>query len=465
MTSVDAAAHINDLNALITQGRVLTDSASLLQYGCDWTRQWTPDPLAIVLPRSVSEVQAVIRWANEKKVALVPSGGRTGLSGGAVARSGEVVLALDLLNEISEFNATDRSVRCGAGVITQHLQLFAQDHGFYYPVDFASSGSSQIGGNISTNAGGIKVIRYGLTRDWVAGLTVVTGKGEILSLNKGLIKNATGYDLRHLFIGAEGTLGVIVDATIRLARLPKNLTVLVLGTPDFAAIMQVLNHFQSRLDLTAFEFFSEIATAHVVASGKVARPFAEKTPYYALLEFEAENEELIEAAMELFQFCVEQGWVIEGVMSQSESQAKNLWKLRESISETISVFTPYKNDIAITVSNVPAFIAEVDVLVNQHYPDFDIVWFGHIGDGNVHLNILKPDALPKEQFFQHCQRVSQWVFEIVQKYEGSISAEHGVGLLKQPYLAYSRSVEEIAYMKAIKQVFDPNNIMNPGKVL
>jgi len=184
-----------------------------------------------------------------------------------------------------------------------------------------------------------------------------------------------------------------------------------------------------------------------------------------LLEFEAENADVIETAMELFQFCVEQGWVIEGVMSQSESQAKNLWKLRESISETISVFTPYKNDIAITVSNVPAFIAEVDVLVNQHYPDFDIVWFGHIGDGNVHLNILKPDALPKEQFFQHCQRVSQWVFEIVQKYEGSISAEHGVGLLKQPYLAYSRSVEEIAYMKAIKQVFDPNNIMNPGKVL
>ncbi|HEX4975979.1 MAG TPA: FAD-binding oxidoreductase [Pseudomonadales bacterium] len=464
-TSEKNLSLVNELRALIKKGRVLDDASSLLQYGCDWTRQWTPEPLAIVLPRTLEEVRAVVLWANQNHVALVPSGGRTGLSGGAVARSGEVVLALDLINDISEFNTTDCSVRCGAGVVTRQLQEFAEQHNLYYPVDFASSGSSQIGGNISTNAGGIKVIRYGLTRDWVAGLTVVTGKGDVLSLNKGLIKNATGYDLRHLFIGAEGTLGIVVDATIRLTRQPKNLTVLVLGTPDFASIMQVLNHFQSRLDLTAFEFFSEVATRHVVASGKVARPFAEQTPYYALLEFEAETPELLEAAMTLFEFCVAQGWVLDGVMSQSESQAKNLWKLRESISETISVFTPYKNDISITVSNVPAFITEVDVLVNRHYPDFDIVWFGHIGDGNVHLNILKPANVPKEEFFQHCQKVSQWVFEIVQKYQGSISAEHGVGLLKQPYLHYSRSAEEIAYMKAIKQVFDPNSILNPGKVL
>ena len=465
MSNSDTAAVVKELEGLVQEGRVLTDADSLQHYGCDWTKQWQPDPLAIVLPKSLEEVQAIVLWANEKQISLVPSGGRTGLSGGAVARNKEVVIALDLLNEINEFSDTERTVRCGAGVVTQQLQDFAEEKGFYYPVDFASSGSSQIGGNISTNAGGIKVIRYGMTRDWVAGLTVVTGKGDILSLNKGLVKNATGYDLRHLFVGAEGTLGIVVDATIQLARPPKNLTVLVLGTPDFASIMQVLNTFQSNMDLSAFEFFSDVAASHVVASGKVARPFAEQTPYYALLEFEADNEQMLDTAMSLFESCVEKGWVVDGVMSQSERQAENLWKLREYISETISEFTPYKNDISVTISHVPDFIAEVDAIVKAHYPDFEIVWFGHIGDGNVHLNILKPAALAKEEFFNHCQKVSQWVFEIVQKYEGSISAEHGVGLLKQPYLSYTRSEEEIAYMKAIKQAFDPKGIMNPGKVL
>lgn len=465
MSNSDTAAVVKELEGLVQEGRVLADADSLQHYGCDWTKQWQPDPLAIVLPKSLDEVQALVLWANENQVSLVPSGGRTGLSGGAVARNKEVVISLDLINEINEFSDTERTVRCGAGVVTQQLQDFAEEKGFYYPVDFASSGSSQIGGNISTNAGGIKVIRYGMTRDWVAGLTVVTGKGDVLSLNKGLVKNATGYDLRHLFVGAEGTLGIVVDATIQLARPPKNLTVLVLGTPNFASIMQVLNTFQSNIDLTAFEFFSDVAASHVVAGGKVARPFAEQTPYYALLEFEADNEQMLDTAMSLFESCLEQGWVVDGVMSQSERQAENLWKLREYISETISEFTPYKNDISVTISHVPDFIAEVDAIVKAHYPDFEIVWFGHIGDGNVHLNILKPKALAKEEFFSHCQKVSQWVFEIVQKYEGSISAEHGVGLLKQPYLSYSRSEEEIAYMKAIKQAFDPKGIMNPGKVL
>ena len=465
MSNSDTTAVVKELEGLVQEGRVLADADSLQHYGCDWTKQWQPDPLAIVLPKSLEEVQALVLWANENQVSLVPSGGRTGLSGGAVARNKEVVISLDLLNEINEFSDTERTVRCGAGVVTQQLQDFAEEKGFYYPVDFASSGSSQIGGNISTNAGGIKVIRYGMTRDWVAGLTVVTGKGDVLSLNKGLVKNATGYDLRHLFVGAEGTLGIVVDATIQLARPPKNLTVLVLGTPDFASIMQVLNTFQSNIDLTAFEFFSDVAASHVVAGGKVARPFAEQTPYYALLEFEADNEQMLDTAMSLFESCLEQGWVVDGVMSQSERQAENLWKLREYISETIAEFTPYKNDISVTISHVPDFIAEVDAIVKAHYPDFEIVWFGHIGDGNVHLNILKPKALAKEEFFSHCQKVSQWVFEIVQKYEGSISAEHGVGLLKQPYLSYTRSEEEIAYMKAIKQAFDPKGIMNPGKVL
>ena len=443
--------------------RCLTDAASAKQYGTDWTKVWEPAPSVVLLPETVEEVQAIVRAANEHGIALVPSGGRTGLSAGAVAANGEAVVAMDRMNKVLEFNPYDRSVKVQAGVVTQQLQEFAEEKGLFYPVDFASAGSSQIGGNIGTNAGGIKVIRYGMTREWVSGLTVVTGKGDVLELNNGLMKNATGYDLRHLFIGSEGTLGIIVDATIQLARQPENLTALVLGVNTFDDIMKVLHAFQQKLDLTAFEFFSDKAMAHVLAHG-VPEPFAERTPFYCLLEFEQTSEAVGETAMELFSHCLEEGWVLDGVMSQSLQQLDQLWQLRERISESIAPHTPYKNDISVTVSQVPEFVAAVDKVVQEAYPDFEIVWFGHIGDGNMHLNILKPESLPKEEFFERCNEVSKWVFEIVAKHKGSISAEHGVGMTKKPYLGYSRSEAEIAYLKAIKAAFDPNHIMNPGKL-
>jgi len=457
-------AVIDELMTLVDPGKVLTDAASLEAYGKDWTKHYPPAPTAIVLPKTVEQVQAIVRWANAHKVALVPSGGRTGLSGGAVAANGEVVVAFDYMNQILDFNAFDRTVVCQPGVITRRLQAYAEEQGLYYPVDFASSGSSQIGGNIGTNAGGIKVIRYGMTRNWVAGLKVVTGKGELLELNKDLIKNATGYDLRQLFIGAEGTLGFVVEATMRLDRAPRNLTAMVLGTPDFDSIMPVLHAFQGKLDLTAFEFFSDKGLAKIMGRGDVPAPFETDCPFYALLEFEASTEEVANEALATFEHCVEQGWVLDGVMSQSETQLKNLWKLREYLSETISHWTPYKNDISVTVSKVPAFLRDIDAIVAEHYPDYEVVWYGHIGDGNLHLNILKPDAMSKDDFFASCAKVNKWVFEIVQRYNGSISAEHGVGMTKRDYLGYSRSPEEIACMKAIKAVFDPNGIMNPGKI-
>ncbi|MEX5586804.1 MULTISPECIES: FAD-binding oxidoreductase [Pseudomonas] len=457
-------AVIDELMTLVDPGKVLTDPASLEAYGKDWTKHYPPAPSAIVLPKTTEQVQAIVAWANKHKVALVPSGGRTGLSAGAVAANGEVVVAFDYMNQILAFNEFDRTVVCQPGVVTRQLQQFAEDNGLYYPVDFASSGSSQIGGNIGTNAGGIKVIRYGMTRNWVAGLKVVTGKGELLELNKDLIKNATGYDLRQLFIGAEGTLGFVVEATMRLDRAPRNLTAMVLGTPDFDSIMPVLHAFQGRLDLTAFEFFSDKALAKVMGRGDVPPPFDTDCPFYALLEFEALNEDVANDALATFEHCVEQGWVLDGVMSQSETQLKNLWKLREYISETISHWTPYKNDISVTVSKVPAFLRDIDAIVGQHYPDYEVVWYGHIGDGNLHLNILKPDDMSKDDFFASCAKVNKWVFEIVERYNGSISAEHGVGMTKRDYLGYSRSAHEIACMKAIKAVFDPNGIMNPGKI-
>lgn len=452
------------LQQVFPPAQLKTDQESLDRYGRDWTRAVEPAPAAIVFPRSVDEVVALVKLANTHRIPLVPSGGRTGLSGGAVAPNGEVVVAFDRMNRILDFNPVDRMVTCEAGVVTEQLQQFALEQDLFYPVDFASAGSSQIGGNISTNAGGIKVIRYGMTRNWVQGLKVVTGRGEVLNLNQGLVKNATGYDLRHLFIGAEGTLGFVVEATLSLAGLPRDPTVMVLALADMDATMEVLQKFQRGLPLTAFEFFSDQALNHVLREKQLQRPFDTVSPFYALIEFENESEATLDQAMTRFTECVESGWVLDGTLSQNQAQAAALWRLREDISETISRFTPYKNDISVRVSGVPGFLREVESLVSSRYPDFEIIWFGHIGDGNLHLNILKPENLDKESFFRRCSEVSPEVFRIVQSYHGSISAEHGVGLLKKPFLPYSRSAEEIACMKALKQVFDPHHIMNPGKL-
>ncbi|MDN5566592.1 MAG: FAD-binding oxidoreductase [Psychrobacter sp.] len=457
------------LDTLVTthqfdDSQIKTDSESLEHWGKDWTKHFAPAAAAIVFPKSTEQVQTIVLLANEHKVVLTPSGGRTGLSAGAVAANGEIVVSMDKMNHIGKFHAADRLVEIEAGVVTQQLQQFAESKDLYYPVDFASAGSSQMGGNIGTNAGGIKVIRYGMTRQWIMGLTVVTGKGDILELNRGMVKNATGYDLRQLFIGSEGTLGLVTQAQIKLERLPQDLSVMVLGMDNFTDVMNVLSAFQAQIDLTAFEFFDDTAIDKLMAHGQVQEPFESRTKFYTLLEFEAPYEPIMDKAMAIFEHCMEQGWVVDGVMSQSIAQATELWKLREYISETISVFTPYKNDVSVLISHVPDFINDIDHIVSSNYPDFEVCWFGHIGDGNLHLNILKPDAMSKDEFFAECQIVNKYVFETVQKYGGSVSAEHGVGMTKKPYLQYSRSALEIEYLKEVKKVFDPNNIMNRGKI-
>ncbi|MEC8745697.1 MAG: FAD-binding oxidoreductase [Pseudomonadota bacterium] len=455
---------IQELSAVLTPEQVAVDSASLETYGQDWTRFTPPAPTAIVFPRDTADVVAVVECARRCQFALVPSGGRTGLSGGACAANGEVVVSMDKMNAISPVNLTDRTVTVGAGAITQNVQQAARDADLFYPVDFASSGSSQIGGNIATNAGGINVIRYGMTRQWVAGLTVVTGKGEVLELNKGLMKNNTGLDFRHLFIGSEGILGFITEATLKLTAPPKDPTVLVLGLSDMSAIMTVLDRIQSTTPLLAYEFFSELAVSKVVDHAGVARPFETRTPFYALVEFERENDLTDAQVFEAVEQCMEEGWVIDAVMSQSVAQARALWRLREDISETISKWTPYKNDISSTVSKVPELLAAVDEVVHKNYPDWEVVWYGHIGDGNLHLNILKPEDLQIEEFKARCSEVSTDFFDAIKTLGGSVSAEHGVGTLKAPYLGYSKSDSEIDAMRAIKAIFDPDGILNPGKV-
>ncbi len=462
--SLDASI-LAQLGDIVGEQRVLTGEVDFQQYGVDRTTVWQAAPSAVVLPGSTEEVQKIVQLANRENLAVVPSGGRTGLSGGAVAKEGEIVIAMDRMNQVVEFNPVDRLVTVGGGMITQQLQEYATEQGLFYPVDFASAGSSQIGGNIGTNAGGINVIRYGMTRDWVMGMTVVDGKGDILELNKGLMKNNTGYDFRHLFIGSEGTLGIICEATMKLTRPPEDLSVLVLGVSDFPAIVEVLKTFSASMDLNAFEFFGHNGMLKVLDHSKIPAPFETETPYYALIEFEQKSEADFEKAMELFEVCMENGWVLDGTVSQSLTQAENLWKLREDLSETLSHWKPYKNDISVQMSQMSPFISDVDALVSAEYPDFELVWFGHIGDGNLHLNILKPDDLAVEDFTERCGAVSKKVAAVVNKFGGSVSAEHGVGLLKKDYLNFTRSETEIELMRQVKKVFDPSGIMNPGKII
>ena len=443
--------------------RLTTAPGDLEFYGRDWTRRWSPAPLAIAFPATIEEVQKIAHWASANGVGLVPSGGRTGLSGGAVAANGELVVSFERMNRVLDFNAIDRTLTVQPGIALEAVQKTAREHGLIYPVDFASRGSCSIGGSIATNAGGIRVIRYGNTREWVAGLKLVTANGELLELNRGLIKNSSGYDLRHLVIGAEGTLGFVVEATLRLTDPPPASQVMLFAVPEMAALMQVYAVCRARLTLSAFEFFTDRALHHVVAHG-AKRPFADDSPHYVITEFDAGNEAQQQAALEVFEQCTNAGWVTDGVMSQSDAQAAALWKLREGITESLAPHRPYKNDIAVRISAVPAFIAEMHALLAREYPDFDVVWFGHIGDGNLHINILKPDSLDDSDFVAKCDRVTKLLGETLARHGGSISAEHGIGLVKKPYLSSTRSAAEIALMRSVRSAFDPLGLINPGKL-
>jgi len=452
----ELTAHVPDL-------RLLTELADLIHYGRDWTRRWGPAPLAVALPESITQLQAIVRWANEHRVALVPSGGRTGLSGGAVAARGELVLSLERMNRVRGFDATDRLLDVEAGITLHAVHEAARERGLLYPVDFAARGSCTIGGNVATNAGGIRVIRYGTTRDWVAGLTVVAGNGQLLELNRGLVKNSSGYDLRQLMIGSEGTLGVIAGVQLKLAELPPPAQTMLLALPHMDALMQVFARFRAQLKLQAFEFFTDVALRHVLAHG-AQRAIDADQPYYVVAEYDAVDERDEQAALLAFEDGVREGSISDGVIAQSEAQAAALWRLREGITESLAPRKPYKNDIALRISAMPVFLHEMQVLLASEYPRMEVVWFGHIGDGNLHINVLPPEDMEQGEFVAHCERVTRLLAETLQRHGGSISAEHGIGLVKRAYLGSTRSEAEIALMRGIRGVFDPNGVLNPGKL-
>jgi FAD/FMN-containing dehydrogenase len=456
-------ARLAELSRSLPDLRLLTATGDLEHYGRDWTRRWTPAPLAIALPSSIEEVQAIVRWANQQSMAIVPSGGRTGLSGGAVAANGELVLSLERMNRVLDFDAVDRTLTVQSGIILQAVHEAAREHGLLYPVDFAARGSCSIGGNIATNAGGIRVIRYGNTREWIAGLKVVAGNGELLELNRGLIKNSSGYDFRQLMIGSEGTLGIVVEATLKLTDPPPPSQVMLLALPNMDALMQVFALFRAQLTLQAFEFFTDRALAHVLAHG-AQRAIDGDHPYYVVTEFDAVDERAQETALAAFEHVLEKGWVTDGVMAQSESQAAALWRLREGITESLAPQRPYKNDVSVRISAVPAFLHEMSALLAREYPHIEVVWFGHIGDGNLHINVLRPDELDEKTFIAQCEHVTKLLAATLQRHGGSISAEHGIGLVKRAYLESTHGAAEIALMQGVRKVFDPSGILNPGKL-
>ena len=319
MTSIPHALEKLDLSIDLKK----TDPNSCLHYGRDWTTYFDIKASAVLFPQSTEDVQKIVNWARLFKIALVPSGGRTGLSGAACALNGEVIVSFEKMNTIMSYNPTDSTVHIQAGVITEELQNFALGKGRLYPVDFAARGSSQMGGNIATNAGGIKVVRYGLTRDWVAGLTVVTGAGEILKLNNGLIKNATGLDFRHLFIGSEGILGFITEALIRLAPKPPEKKVILLAVRDMKFVMDVFAEYKSKTSLVAFEMFSEKAMTRVLEGTGLPRPFETKSDFYVVLEIESATAESEAAIMSVFENALEMNWVVDASFLNQKCKKSN----------------------------------------------------------------------------------------------------------------------------------------------
>lgn len=440
-----------------------SDPSDLEEYGRDWTRVVGAAPSLIVFPRTTEEVSRLMKLCGSHGVAVVPSGGRTGLAGGAVAPSGEVVVSLTRMRQMGPVDELGNTVRVQAGAITEAVHSHCAPHGLTWPVDFASKGSSTIGGNIATNAGGVKVIRYGLTRNWVLGLTVVLANGDVLELNGPLEKNNTGVDLRQLFIGSEGTLGIITEATLKLTRLPGRLDVMLFAVEDLASVLRLFREARrGPFSLMAYEFFTDVCVERQRRHRPLRLPFDTEASHYALVEVEEADPETLESwVAELF----EQGLVQDGVLAAHAQQASELWMLREGISESLSATgLPHKNDIALPIASLEAFTREFQQLIETEYPSFEVAIFGHIGDGNLHVNVMKPDELEKEAFLAQVHELDRGMFDLVRRHGGSISAEHGIGLLKKAWLPWSRSPEELSVLHALKKALDPDNRLNPGKI-
>jgi FAD/FMN-containing dehydrogenase len=459
--------------AIVGPDYVLTSQQDCAPYLTDWRGRFTGRALAVLRPKDSAQVAALVRACSDARIALVPQGGNTGLVlGGVPDASGQaVVLSTARLNRIRAIDAVNRTMTVDAGCILLDIQQAAAAQDCLFPLSLAAEGSCTIGGNLSTNAGGTAVLRYGNARELCLGLEVVTPHGDIWNGLRGLRKDNTGYDLRDLFIGAEGTLGIITGAVLKLFPLPEStLTALVaLASPRDA--LSLLNLMQDRCgaSLTGFELMSDYCMRLVATHfPHLPKPFVQRHAHYVLLEVSSSESEqhavaLLEGGLEQ---AVELDLADDAVLATSSAQSRALWQLREHIPlAQAAAGKNIKHDISLPASSIADFIDSTGAKLQQAFPQCQVVCFGHLGDGNLHYNVAPPDGEPHEQFLANQAAISRIVHDSVDACQGSISAEHGIGALKRDDLARYKSKVELDMMRAIKGALDPLGIMNPGKVL
>jgi len=466
---------LDTLRQIVGAPNVLTEG-DLSAWEQDWRRRSHGKSLSVVRPASTAEVAAVVKACAETATSLIPQGGNTGLSVGSTPDTSgtQIVLSLQRMQAVRGIDHDNLTLTVEAGCILQNVQQAAANAGLLFPLSLAAEGSCTIGGNLGTNAGGTQVVRYGNSRELCLGLEVVTPQGEIWDGLKGLRKDNTGYDLRDLFIGSEGTLGVITAATLKLFPQPAARLTAWAAVPSMEAAVRLLGmaHRQLGAGLTGFEVMGQFALSLVVRHMPQLRvPFADmaEAPYCVLLEnSDSESEEHARDRFEaLLEMAFEDGCVLDAVVAESIAQAKGLWHVRESIplaqaEEGLNI----KHDISIAASRIPAFVEYADALLQAEIPGVRLVNFGHLGDGNLHYNVQAPADGDAKAFLRDQEdHVNHLVYEAVAQFGGSFSAEHGVGALKVDKLQQYQSPVALGMMRAIKQALDPQGIMNPGCVL
>ena len=457
---------VQQLRDALGDDAVATDADTRAAWGRDRTQLRPPAPCAVVWPRDTAGVQAVVRSCAALGVAIVPSGGRTGLAGGAIAADGELVLSLARMDAIAEVDVVGRTLVVQAGATNLAVQQACAPHGLQWPIDLASKGSATIGGNIATNAGGVRVIRYGHTRSWVLGLEVVTAAGDLIRVGGALEKDNTGLDLRQLFIGSEGTLGVVTAATLKLAPLPGPTEVALVAVETLPVALTLLAAARALpATIGAFEVLSDVCLAAVMAHRGVAAPFSASSagaaaPWLVLIEVEPKGPLDMPGWLAA---CLGLPGVRDAIWAVDARQRRALWAYREDISESLAPRRPHKNDVAVPVAALPAFVDALLRLV-QRRQGWQIALFGHVGYGNLHVNALcPPDGTPLDR--AALAAADDEFFALVVRYGGSISAEHGIGLLKVGHLHQQRGAAERALMAAVKAALDPAGMLNPGNVL
>jgi FAD/FMN-containing dehydrogenase len=424
----------------------------------------------VLRPGSVDEVAAILKLANETKTAVVPQGGNTGLVGGQIPLNGEVLLSLARLDKIREIDPVSNTMTVEAGVTLQRAREAAAEAGRLYPQLLPSEGTCTIGGNLSTNAGGTAAVAHGIARSHALGLEVVLADGRVLhDLNK-LKKNNTGYDLKNLFIGAEGTLGIITAAVLRLVPRPRAVETAFAGVPSPQAAVDLLTLATQRTSdgVTSFELMAQSGVAAVVAHDAASRdPLAAQYPWYVLIELSSQAESGLRGVLEdILSEGHDKGLVLDATIADSVQQAKAFWRIREMFGEVQRhLGASVKHDISVPVAAIPAFIEQANAAVEKFIPGVRPLPFGHVGDGNIHYNVTQPDGADRNEFLARWDEVSAVVFAVVKKLGGSISAEHGVGVMKRDILPEYKDPVALDLMRTLKRTLDPNGILNPGKVL